>query len=344
MGNGKEVTRRHDGNRALTRKRKMLTLFTTPKAFRGHIAVIQRNALMSWTRLHADMEILVFGDDEGTVETARELGVQHIGDVAKNSFGTNRVDDMFARAQAMSRHRALCYVNCDIVLTHEFVDAARRALEWSDRFLMIGRRWDTDVTEPIDFSCGSWEKDLMERARTIGYQRAAYNIDYFLFTKGLFAELLPLAIGRYAWDNYLVWKAREINAAVVDASAVVPAIHQNHDYAHYPGGAEALWHGEEAKLNLRLAGGGAQRRTIDDAQWRLTRAGMEKNWLYWLAPAKRVVSEADRLGRAWLRPHVWHPLLNATRTVRHALGLRREAVPDALRLRNKKRRHWQDVG
>ena len=27
----------------------MLTIFTTPKPFRGHIGIIQRNALKSWT-------------------------------------------------------------------------------------------------------------------------------------------------------------------------------------------------------------------------------------------------------------------------------------------------------
>ena len=55
----------------------MLTLFSTPKPFRGHIGVIQRNALKSWTLLHPDVEIILFGDDEGTADICRELGLQH---------------------------------------------------------------------------------------------------------------------------------------------------------------------------------------------------------------------------------------------------------------------------
>ena len=34
----------------------MLTLFTTAKPFKGHSAIIQRNALKSWTLLDPDIE------------------------------------------------------------------------------------------------------------------------------------------------------------------------------------------------------------------------------------------------------------------------------------------------
>ena len=43
----------------------MLTLFSTCKPFHGHNGVIQRNALKSWRLLHPDIEIILFGDDEG---------------------------------------------------------------------------------------------------------------------------------------------------------------------------------------------------------------------------------------------------------------------------------------
>ena len=39
----------------------MITLFTLPKPFVGHIGMIQRNAIQSWTRLHPDIDILMFG-------------------------------------------------------------------------------------------------------------------------------------------------------------------------------------------------------------------------------------------------------------------------------------------
>jgi hypothetical protein len=320
----------------------MLTFFTTAKAFVGHSDVIQRNALKSWKLVHPDVEVIVFGDDAGAAEVCRELGLRHEPRVAKNTFGTNRVDDMFARAQELSRHRLVCYVNCDIVLTREFAEAARRVEAWRERFLMVGRRWDTEVTTAIDFSRADWDSELVKAARTHGYQRAEYNIDYFLFSRGLFATLPPLAIGRFAWDNYLVWNARAAGEVVVDVSEVVPAIHQNHDYGHYPGGMQALWHGDEAKLNLQLAGHGKHRRTIDDAQYLLTGSGVVRHRWYWLAPAKRRYQEMARGGRGWLRMRAWHPFLDATRRVRHAVGLHSGVIPPGLR--SKKRRHWQDAG
>ena len=42
----------------------MITLFTLPKPFVGHIGMIQRNAIQSWTRLHPDIDILMFGSSK----------------------------------------------------------------------------------------------------------------------------------------------------------------------------------------------------------------------------------------------------------------------------------------
>lgn len=46
----------------------MITIFTTAKPFRGHDGVIQRNALESWEFLDPNVQVILFGDDEGTDE------------------------------------------------------------------------------------------------------------------------------------------------------------------------------------------------------------------------------------------------------------------------------------
>jgi 5,10-methylene-tetrahydrofolate dehydrogenase/methenyl tetrahydrofolate cyclohydrolase len=51
----------------------MLTFFGVPKAFRGHTGIIQRNAIGSWARLGRGSRVVLFGDEEGTAEVAREL-------------------------------------------------------------------------------------------------------------------------------------------------------------------------------------------------------------------------------------------------------------------------------
>jgi len=195
-----------------------ITLVTTGKAFAGHSGMIQRNALASWTRLHADVEVILLGDDAGAAEVARELGLRHEPRVERNRFGSKRLDYMFARAEEMARHEVLCFCNCDIILLPEFCDALERVRGRHERFLMVGRRWDTEIREALDFRDGGWGKRLKGLAHARGVQQPGWSIDYFAFRRGLYAEMPALVIGRIWWDHWLVWKAREEGAAVVVSS------------------------------------------------------------------------------------------------------------------------------
>src|SRR5438128_2110800 len=101
----------------------MLTFFTTAKPFRGHTGIIQHNAIKSWTLLHRDVEVILFGDDEGTSEITREFGIRHEPRVERNEFGTKRLDHIFYRAQEIARHDLLCFSNCDMLYVREFCAA-----------------------------------------------------------------------------------------------------------------------------------------------------------------------------------------------------------------------------
>jgi len=318
----------------------MLTLFSTPKPFRGHSRIIQRNALQSWKRLHGDAEVILFGEDEGTEEVCRELGLRYEPQVLRTEHGTKRLDSIFGRAQEMARHNILGYVNCDIILTHEFIDALQRLIAWRSRFLMVGCRWDTDVTEPLDFSHPEWQKKIIDRAHSEGYRRFYHAIDYFVFHRGMYSQIPPLVIGRIWWDHWLVGKAHDSGAAVVDVSEVVCAVHQNHDYGYHPQGMAGVWQDEEAQRNYEIAHQETRPRTIEDAKYRLTSDGIAANHFYWLAPAKRRWRDISRAVRGALRTRIWHPLLDATRSIRQVMGLKRDSVPANLRSRG--RRHWMD--
>jgi len=266
-----------------------LTIFAMPKAFRGHIGVIQRNAIASWTRIHPRPNVLLLGNDEGTAEVARELGAQHLPEIERNRWRTPLVSDIFAQAQKLGETPHLCYVNSDIMLFDDFMAALLRVAAWSNRFLMIGRRTDTDITEPMNFGESGWAAQVRDRAHRTGRLQIARNIDYFAFPRGLYSSVPPFGIGRFWWDNWLVWKVRAMNAPVVDVSTQVLAIHQNHDYSHttYGPGKDTMMASDEAVLNCRLTcenpadfDEGLQWRyvyTIDDATWKLTSAGIRRN-------------------------------------------------------------------
>jgi hypothetical protein len=176
----------------------MLTFFTTAKLFTGHNRVIQRNALKSWTLAAPGAEVILFGNEEGAAETARELGIRHIAEVEclvldKGFSSTNPATrqgpkvlrSFFDEAQRIARYETVCYANCDIILMEDFAQAVEKVAAANKEFLMVGRRWDTDITEAIAFEKMGWMKQLREKAHGRAAQRSADWIDYCAFHKGL---------------------------------------------------------------------------------------------------------------------------------------------------------------
>ncbi len=289
----------------------MLTIFATPKPFRGHIGIIQRNAIRSWTLLHPEVEVILFGGEDGAAEVAHEFGIRHEAEVHRNESGTPFVDDIFDRAQELARHPVVCYVNSDIILMPEFCQALERVSQEQRTFLMIGRRWDINITELWNFAEAGWELRLRNVARQEGKQREPQWIDYFGFPRGMYhKKVLPFLLGRTSWDNWLVWEARTLGIPVVDVSAAVTAVHQNHDYLHHPGGEKAVWQGEEAKRNFSLAGEGKQYCTIEDATHQLSSSGTLRR-----TPLRKPVAVAKRF--------LWDIFVHRTFPLRKRLGMRR---------------------
>jgi hypothetical protein len=268
----------------------MLTLFAIPKHFRGHFATIQRNAIMSWTRLTPRPEILLFGDEEGTAEICRELDLRHFPEVARNEFGTPLLHDLFRQAEQHASTPLLGYVNGDIILTDDFCTALDRVCARYEKFMMVGRRWDLDWDQPLDFSHSEWGESIRAQALRANDQRPGNYVDYFVYSRGLCHGLPPLAIGRYSWDNYILWRARSRGAQLVDVSPTVVAIHQNHDYSHLTGGVTEVREGPERKRNREMAGSWWHLYTIEDATQILRANGIHPSHRHTWLMAKRLWS------------------------------------------------------
>src|SRR5216684_8140971 len=112
----------------------LLTIFSAPKAFKGHIGIIQENAIRSWLSLRPKPKVILFCDDAGTAEVPPGLDVQLVNDVETNAYGTPLVSNMFRQADTLASSDVLAFVSADIILTHRTMDAARIAMEWSRRF------------------------------------------------------------------------------------------------------------------------------------------------------------------------------------------------------------------
>jgi hypothetical protein len=246
----------------------LITLFSAPKPFTNpHIAMIQYNAIKSWTLL-PDVEVILLGEEEGLAEIAKELGVKHIPQVACNRSGIPLIASMFQLARENSNSDLLCIINADMILMPDFVEAARRSRLQRDNFVLLSQRWDYDITTPLEFSAG-WELRLGESVRKQNQLHRPAGSDFFLFPKSCYTDIPNFAIGRAGWDNWMIYKARQQKMAVIDCTPSVMIVHQNHDYSHLPGGRSHYDH-PDTDENIRLAGGHAAiRYTILDSTHQL---------------------------------------------------------------------------
>ncbi len=241
-----------------------LTVFTAPKPFTNpHISMIQRNAIRSWTQLGDEVEVLMMGNEEGMAEFANQYRIKRYPGVRCSPEGTPYISSMFELARTESDAPYLAILNADIILMPDFVEAAKQVANQVKDFLYLGRRWDLDVEEELEFTPG-WEEDLREEVDSRGTLHGPVGSDYFLVPRHLLHDMPEFTIGRSGWDNWTIYHAVESGWSVVDVTQSAMIIHQNHDYSHLPGN-KPPYDLPETKKNIQIAGGVKTMYTILEA-------------------------------------------------------------------------------
>jgi hypothetical protein len=275
----------------------MVSICSLPKAFRGYIGLIQRNAILNWTRLRPTPEVILFGSEEGTAEIAQELGLRHVPSLDRNEYGTPLLSDLFEKAQALAKFNVVCFVNTDMLFLGGFMEAVQQVASWRDRFLMVGQRNSVNLDQPELYASPGQEERLRELVKEQNLPVPPGATDYFVFRRGQFVRLPPFAVGRGHWDNWVLWESLSSRIPIVDASRVVLAVHQNHAYS--PG----QMGGPESKRNFELSGGHMM--VLGDAtSYKVTPNGIAS--IFWRRSLNR--------------------LLSKTRSFRHALGIRHKPI------------------
>lgn len=232
----------------------MLTIFTIPKPFQGHIDILQRNAIASWTKLHPDIQIILCGFEEGMKEVSQEYNTDWIPNLECTKYGTPLLNSAFYQVSKIARHPILCYVNGDIILMSSLINAVKKITFCP--FLMVGQRTNLDITEILDFNQQNWEDQLSSEIVKKGTLQSQNAIDYFIFPRDSeLINILPFAVGRGGWDTWFIYRARQLNYPVIDATKAVTIVHQNHDYRHVPKREGNSWSGPETEANIKLMGG-----------------------------------------------------------------------------------------
>lgn len=219
-----------------------LTIFAIPKAFHHNIGIAQTNSIKSWLALRPQPRVILFGDDEGTAETAAALGCEHVPTIARSDHGTPLLSSIFSEAHARVSEGLMLFLNSDILLTSDIMPAISALPE--DNFMLTGRRTCMYLRHAIDFADPQWEAALRQLADVHGTLWGPTALDYFVFPRSLFRKVPPFAVGRGWWDHWLYTEAERCGAEIIDATQSVLAIHQNHDFLA----------GEEAVRNVALFG------------------------------------------------------------------------------------------
>ena len=275
----------------------LLTIFSAPKAFKGHIGVIQENAIRSWLLLNPKPKIILFSNEAGIAEAARRLDVQVETTVETNSYGTPLVSSMFKEADIMAAGDVLAFISADIILTQNTIEAARIAMEWSKSFLLVAQRHDVDVRRLLEFDEG-WEKSWAAGAVARGTLHSPGAIDMFMYPRRQYEHMPPFAIGRTAYDNWLLWNTVASGIPLIDATRFVTLIHQNHDYAHAL--KVDVWDGDEARENRKWIKHWTNYYSIAHATWALGADGRiapASGWKYRMAKPRQLISHAFRASR-----------------------------------------------
>jgi hypothetical protein len=153
-----------------------------------------------------------------------------------------------------AKNRQMCYVNADIILMNDLLQATRQIR--FQNFLVLGQRWNIDLKKLWDFERPDWEIRLRQLVVNHGDRHPPWGSDFFIFPRySSIGELPEFAVGRAGWDNWLIYRARKLCAPVIDVTRAVTVIHQNHEYWHIQEGRGYRSWGRESDRNLRLAGG-----------------------------------------------------------------------------------------
>jgi len=166
----------------------MITIFTHTKPFIGHFDIIQYNAIKSWRAISDDVEIIIYGDAEGSDNMAEEVNAKRVKSVPKSENGMPLLTYLFDHTKIIAQHDLLCYVNADIILPPNILNAINLIDRWSKK-MIIGNRLDLDLRYKINYNDygdspmvakGYWKKGKLipfSEKLIVKYQRSGEGSD-----------------------------------------------------------------------------------------------------------------------------------------------------------------------
>lgn len=242
----------------------MISFFTIPRAFDNKYNDIQIASIQSWLTVDDDIEVWLVGNESGVRKVSDFLGprVRHIPGINRSPWKTPLIDDAFYQVMDVASYDILCYVNTDIFFAYgirETVELIRDMFHPSLGWVITGQRRDMDEKHVKAILAG-------HKGRFHGECHCRHGEDYFIFGKGVYGHrghIPPFAVGRSAWDNWLLMDAQTRGMKTIDATRTIGAFHLGQIKRHHT-------INDEYRYNQRLwaeNGGRDRAGWVDSTEW-----------------------------------------------------------------------------
>lgn len=213
------------------RSQLILTLFTT-WVYEKEKFKINNRTLFNWKSLPY-VKLVVFTNSTVVKYYSEQAGFEVLP-IIKEASGAPVLPAMFVTVMKKFASEFYAFANGDILFTGSLVDTLEHIhcnLEQSRRqngLLVVGRRYNIPAQLVSDEVATSWEQlDYISKSGSL-FQADAE--DYFITDKSYpWHDFLPVAIGRRAYDNWVVAYSRYHNITVIDASESIQCLHQTLD-------------------------------------------------------------------------------------------------------------------
>lgn len=259
--------------------KKGLTIFTALKPMYRHWGLIQRNALLSWTRIKPRPEIIVFGHGDGIPELAQELDLRHVPVLVRNKFESPRLDSLLERIGEFATHRTRALVCADTILPDNFGEAVRLVQNRFPQFLVVGGSHSLDAAGSVQWSekapKAEFTLDLIREMIPDG-ALPQQSSQFFVFEDNI-KEVPPIGLGGACWKNWFIADGLYRGVTIVDISKMVPTFNQLHDPLHSKWGSrERLLSSPETEDERQIAPETFWGELLPDVSWEMHSDGTIK--------------------------------------------------------------------
>lgn len=210
------------------KQQSILTLFTT-WVYEKEKFPVNNSTLFNWKML-PNVNLIVFSNSL-EVKYYSEWAGFTVLPILVEAAGVPVLPAMFTAAIKQFKSEFYGFANGDILFTRTLVDTLEHILcnlkksRRQSGVLIVGRRYNVPASHVTVEVATSWNKlDLLSRTGSLFQSDAE---DYFITdTAYPWDTFLPVAIGRRAYDNWVVAFSRYSNITVIDASESILCLHQ----------------------------------------------------------------------------------------------------------------------